>query len=126
MFTETSPFPTPSPACRATLFCGAGRSRGDGEDTPDKPLSLFCRLSYGLLSNAGTGNYFNQTQMAYVLTPPTFILVENPSLSAFSKTLLAEAAEVARLIFPRQSEMIREPPYVGCYFFNSVLSVNIV
>src|SRR5437667_10935384 len=27
-----SPLPTPSPACRATSFCGAGRSRGG--DTP--------------------------------------------------------------------------------------------
>jgi hypothetical protein len=38
-----------------------------------------------------------------------------------SPRVFAVAAEVTRLIVPRESAMIREPPYVGCYFFNGLL-----
>ena len=41
--------------------------------------------------------------------------------AARSKALFAVATEVTRLIFPRKSPMIREPPCAGCHFFNHVL-----
>ena len=52
---------------------------------------------------------------------PTFS--PGPWTSARLKARFEVAAEVTRLTLPGKSGMIREPPYVGCYFFNSLPGV---
>src|SRR5438093_12880783 len=45
----------------------------------------------------------------------------NPDEQGSPKRLSDVAAEVTRLIFTMKLGVIREPPYVGCYFFNRLL-----